>query len=180
MDTFCWIKKRWRFVKRTLSSYPNQIQPWNYDFFFSSICLIQFFRCSSPFPGLNAILRQFSVGHRHIKHWPSLTIRSKLTRESGTDFPIPAIPGVADNETEKLIREKDEEVRHADHVADLHHQHKADHESEHNCDYPVHSEPPAYPESPPHLIGDTALWFVSYTKSHVFWGWQWVASWNMN
>ncbi|RXN39546.1 septin-5-like isoform X5 [Labeo rohita] len=37
---------------------------------------------------------------------------SKLTRESGTDFPIPMVPGVTDNETEKLIREKDEEVRH--------------------------------------------------------------------
>ncbi|KAL0173523.1 hypothetical protein M9458_029491, partial [Cirrhinus mrigala] len=36
----------------------------------------------------------------------------KLTRESGTDFPIPMVPGVTDNETEKLIREKDEEVRH--------------------------------------------------------------------
>ncbi|XP_056296912.1 septin 4b isoform X2 [Pseudoliparis swirei] len=37
--------------------------------------------------------------------------RNKLTRESGTDFPLPAAPG---EETEKLIREKDEEVRHAD------------------------------------------------------------------
>ncbi|XP_039509996.1 septin-5-like isoform X1 [Pimephales promelas] len=36
--------------------------------------------------------------------------RNKLTRESGTDFPIPMVPGVAD-ETEKLIREKDEELR---------------------------------------------------------------------
>uniref|UniRef100_A0A674N7V0 Septin-type G domain-containing protein n=1 Tax=Takifugu rubripes TaxID=31033 RepID=A0A674N7V0_TAKRU len=36
--------------------------------------------------------------------------RNKLTRESGTDFPIPALSGVAD-ETEKLIREKDEELR---------------------------------------------------------------------
>lgn len=36
---------------------------------------------------------------------------SKLTRESGTDFPIPVVPGVADNDTEKLIREKDEELR---------------------------------------------------------------------
>lgn len=36
---------------------------------------------------------------------------SKLTRESGTDFPIPVIPPVPDSETEKLIREKDEEVR---------------------------------------------------------------------
>ncbi|XP_049918506.1 septin 4b isoform X3 [Epinephelus moara] len=37
--------------------------------------------------------------------------RNKLTRESGTDFPIPAVPGVSDAETEKLIREKDEELR---------------------------------------------------------------------
>nr|XP_042701643.1 septin-4 isoform X6 [Chrysemys picta bellii] len=37
--------------------------------------------------------------------------RNKLTRESGTDFPIPAIPAVPDSETEKLIREKDEELR---------------------------------------------------------------------
>uniref|UniRef100_A0A665VYJ9 Septin-type G domain-containing protein n=1 Tax=Echeneis naucrates TaxID=173247 RepID=A0A665VYJ9_ECHNA len=35
--------------------------------------------------------------------------RNKLTRESGTDFPIPVVPGVTDSETEKLIREKDEE-----------------------------------------------------------------------
>ncbi|XP_030737578.2 septin-4 isoform X1 [Globicephala melas] len=37
--------------------------------------------------------------------------RNKLTRESGTDFPIPAVPSVADPETERLIREKDEELR---------------------------------------------------------------------
>ncbi|KAG7470605.1 hypothetical protein MATL_G00115520 [Megalops atlanticus] len=37
--------------------------------------------------------------------------RNKLTRESGTDFPIPMVPGVTDSETEKLIREKDEELR---------------------------------------------------------------------
>ncbi|XP_017590763.1 PREDICTED: septin-5 [Corvus brachyrhynchos] len=37
--------------------------------------------------------------------------RNKLTRESGTDFPIPVIPPVPDVETEKLIREKDEELR---------------------------------------------------------------------
>uniref|UniRef100_A0ACB8EDB3 Uncharacterized protein n=1 Tax=Sphaerodactylus townsendi TaxID=933632 RepID=A0ACB8EDB3_9SAUR len=36
---------------------------------------------------------------------------SKLTRESGTDFPIPPIPPVVDSETEKLIREKDAELR---------------------------------------------------------------------
>ncbi|KAM6164284.1 septin-4 isoform 3-T3 [Rhynchocyon petersi] len=37
--------------------------------------------------------------------------RNKLTRESGTDFPIPAGPLGTDPETEKLIREKDEELR---------------------------------------------------------------------
>ncbi|XP_048468688.1 septin-5-like isoform X3 [Rhincodon typus] len=37
--------------------------------------------------------------------------RNKLTRQSGTDFPIPLISGLTDNETEKIIREKDEEVR---------------------------------------------------------------------
>ncbi|XP_077578054.1 septin 4b isoform X1 [Stigmatopora nigra] len=37
--------------------------------------------------------------------------RNKLTRESGTDFPIPAVGDVADNQTERLIREKDEELR---------------------------------------------------------------------
>ncbi|XP_008569488.1 PREDICTED: septin-4 isoform X1 [Galeopterus variegatus] len=37
--------------------------------------------------------------------------RNKLTRESGTDFPIPAVPLGTDPETEKLIREKDEELR---------------------------------------------------------------------
>nr|XP_057936849.1 septin 4b isoform X2 [Doryrhamphus excisus] len=37
--------------------------------------------------------------------------RNKLTRESGTDFPIPGMGDVTDSETEKLIREKDEELR---------------------------------------------------------------------
>uniref|UniRef100_A0A2K5DKK2 Septin-type G domain-containing protein n=1 Tax=Aotus nancymaae TaxID=37293 RepID=A0A2K5DKK2_AOTNA len=37
--------------------------------------------------------------------------RNKLTRESGTDFPIPAVPPGTDPETEKLIREKDEVLR---------------------------------------------------------------------
>lgn len=36
---------------------------------------------------------------------------SKLTLESGTDFPLPAVPPGTDPETERLIREKDEEVR---------------------------------------------------------------------
>uniref|UniRef100_A0A3Q3VRM9 Septin n=1 Tax=Mola mola TaxID=94237 RepID=A0A3Q3VRM9_MOLML len=37
--------------------------------------------------------------------------RNKLTRESSTDFPIPAMSGVLDSETEKLIRETDGELR---------------------------------------------------------------------
>nr|XP_014343295.1 PREDICTED: septin-4 isoform X2 [Latimeria chalumnae] len=37
--------------------------------------------------------------------------RNKLTRESGTDFPIPVVPAITDAETEKLIQEKDEELR---------------------------------------------------------------------
>ncbi|KAM8977086.1 septin-4 [Pelodytes ibericus] len=37
--------------------------------------------------------------------------RNKLTRESGTDFPIPSVPPSPDHETQKLIREKDEELR---------------------------------------------------------------------
>ncbi|XP_053176229.1 septin 4b [Scomber japonicus] len=37
--------------------------------------------------------------------------RNKLTRESGTDFPIPMVPDMTDSDTEKLIREKDEELR---------------------------------------------------------------------
>nr|XP_043888494.1 septin 4b isoform X2 [Solea senegalensis] len=37
--------------------------------------------------------------------------RNKLTRESGTDFPLPAVTGGTDSETEKLIREKDDELR---------------------------------------------------------------------
>uniref|UniRef100_A0A8C8CLS6 Septin-type G domain-containing protein n=1 Tax=Oncorhynchus tshawytscha TaxID=74940 RepID=A0A8C8CLS6_ONCTS len=48
--------------------------------------------------------------------------RNKLTRESGTDFPIPVIPSTTDTETEKLIREKDEEVprRHSDPTLEPH------------------------------------------------------------
>ncbi|KAJ1184968.1 hypothetical protein NDU88_001764 [Pleurodeles waltl] len=37
--------------------------------------------------------------------------RNKLTRESGTDFPIPVIPCTEDRDTEQMIREKDEELR---------------------------------------------------------------------
>ncbi|KAE8622413.1 hypothetical protein XENTR_v10005232 [Xenopus tropicalis] len=37
--------------------------------------------------------------------------RNKLTRESGTDFPIPSMPPSPDHETQRLIREKDEELR---------------------------------------------------------------------
>lgn len=50
-----------------------------------------------------------SLGGWEHPHLLSL-LCSKLTRESGTDFPIPVIPPVPDSETEKLIREKDEEV----------------------------------------------------------------------
>ncbi|XP_039637736.1 septin 4b isoform X3 [Perca fluviatilis] len=64
--------------------------------------------------------------------------RNKLTRESGTDFPIPVGPGVADSDTEKLIREKDEEVRRAHQQPDSHHQHE--HESEHNSAHHEHSD----------------------------------------
>ncbi|XP_063812241.1 septin-4-like isoform X3 [Pseudophryne corroboree] len=37
--------------------------------------------------------------------------RNKLTRESGTDFPIPSVPPSPDHDTLRLIREKDEELR---------------------------------------------------------------------
>ncbi|KAM9319453.1 septin-4 [Gastrophryne carolinensis] len=37
--------------------------------------------------------------------------RNKLTRESGTDFPIPSMPPSPDHDTLRLIREKDEELR---------------------------------------------------------------------
>ncbi|CAO2644720.1 Septin4 [Lemmus lemmus] len=50
----------------------------------------------------------------HYENYRAQCIQSmtrKLTRESGTDFPIPAVPPGTDPETEKLIREKDEEVR---------------------------------------------------------------------
>ncbi|XP_069390042.1 septin 4b isoform X3 [Paralichthys olivaceus] len=74
--------------------------------------------------------------------------RNKLTRESGTDFPLPAVSGVADSETEKLIREKDEEVRHADH--DHLESHGHDHTSEHSDSQPE-------PETHLHLLKDEAL-----------------------
>ncbi|XP_069470899.1 septin-4-like isoform X2 [Ambystoma mexicanum] len=35
--------------------------------------------------------------------------KNKLTRESGTDFPIPEIPSAVDRDAEQMIREKDEE-----------------------------------------------------------------------
>lgn len=133
----------------TLLSYSYQITTTNCCDFLQSNSTISRVSCDPQ--------AVFSGTPSPLNTGTSLPNRSKLTRESGTDFPIPAIPGVADNETEKLIREKDEEVRHADHVADSHQHHEADHESERLCDHPVHSEPPAYPESPPDLIGDTAL-----------------------
>ncbi|KAJ0022121.1 hypothetical protein NQD34_009611 [Periophthalmus magnuspinnatus] len=60
--------------------------------------------------------------------------RNKLTRESGTDFPIPAVSGVADSDTEKLIREKDEEVPQADPEieSELHHDPGSVHDPEHH------------------------------------------------
>ncbi|XP_068566494.1 septin 4b isoform X1 [Cebidichthys violaceus] len=82
--------------------------------------------------------------------------RNKLTRESGTDFPIPVVPGVGD-ETEKLIREKDEEVRHSEQQPDSHHQYN--HESEHSSAHHEHSEPQSDAET--HLdqrdLSDEAL-----------------------
>lgn len=83
---------------------------------------------------------------------------SKLTRESGTDFPIPVVPGVADSETEKLIREKDEEVRHADHELESHQrQHGHDHKSEHRSKQHEHSDAHPDPEAHSEQIGDEAL-----------------------
>ncbi|XP_049334639.1 septin 4b isoform X1 [Astyanax mexicanus] len=61
--------------------------------------------------------------------------RNKLTRESGTDFPIPMVPTVTDSETEKLIREKDEEVQHpsspANHEHEPHHPETESHPDDH-------------------------------------------------
>ncbi|XP_064208955.1 septin-5-like [Anguilla rostrata] len=37
--------------------------------------------------------------------------RSRLTRDSGTDFPIPLMPGTTNSQKERLIWEKDEELR---------------------------------------------------------------------
>ncbi|XP_044058144.1 septin 4b isoform X10 [Siniperca chuatsi] len=83
--------------------------------------------------------------------------RNKLTRESGTDFPIPVVPAVADSETEKLIREKDEEVRHVDHELDSHQQHDHKHDSEHSSDHHEHSDPQPNAETRSDLKGDEAL-----------------------
>ncbi|KAG8450658.1 hypothetical protein GDO86_003073 [Hymenochirus boettgeri] len=44
--------------------------------------------------------------------------RNKLTRESGTDFPFPSMPPSPDPETQKLIQEKDEELRRMQEVLD--------------------------------------------------------------
>uniref|UniRef100_A0A3Q3Q915 Septin-type G domain-containing protein n=1 Tax=Monopterus albus TaxID=43700 RepID=A0A3Q3Q915_MONAL len=86
--------------------------------------------------------------------------RSKLTRESGTDFPIPVMPGVTDSETEKLIREKDEEVQHADRELESHHHqhdHDRDHEPEHGSDLDEHADPQPNPETGLDQIDDEAL-----------------------
>lgn len=92
----------------------------------------------------------------------STTLRSKLTRESGTDFPIPVVPGVTESETEKLIREKDEEVRQADHELESHDQHDHEHESEHH----EHSDAQPSAETRSDQIADEALWMsVDTTRS---------------
>lgn len=86
---------------------------------------------------------------------------SKLTRESGTDFPIPALSGAADD-TEKLIREKDEEVRHAEGAADAQQQHQSDPERDAERE----------PEGLCYEKGDEYLWVQAkrVTRAHVFWG----------
>ncbi|XP_028817408.1 septin 4b isoform X4 [Denticeps clupeoides] len=76
--------------------------------------------------------------------------RNKLTRESGTDFPIPMVPGITDSETEKLIREKDEEVRHK-----AENEHESGHEH-HGPDADVPPEP-AHLEHDPHSGPDPDL-----------------------
>lgn len=94
-----------------------------------------------------------------IDWWTSLQLASlcsKLTRESGTDFPIPVVPGAGDSETEKLIREKDEEVRHADHELESH-----DHTSERGPDRHKHSGAQAEPETHSDHLADEALWVCS-------------------
>ncbi|XP_030007860.1 septin 4b isoform X5 [Sphaeramia orbicularis] len=85
--------------------------------------------------------------------------RNKLTRESGTDFPIPVVSGVTDSETEKLIREKDEEVRQVDHETESHehHDHGHEHEPEHNSEPLEPSDHHANPETHLHQMVDEAL-----------------------
>lgn len=61
------------------------------------------------------------------------------------------VPGVTDNETEKLIREKDEEVRHGNHDLESPHQ-QHEHEPEHQCDLCD------YLEAHPDQLVDEALW----------------------
>lgn len=86
-----------------------------------------------------------------------VSLCSKLTRESGTDFPIPVVPDVTDSETEKLIREKDEEVRHAEHEMESHQHHDHEHEHEHNSDHHEHSDPQPGQETRSDLMADEAL-----------------------
>lgn len=81
------------------------------------------------------------------------------------------VPAVAETETEKLIREKDEEVRHADHELESHHDHE--HESAHSFDHYEHSDPHPSPERHLDQKADEALW-VSKTKTnsdHILWDW---------
>ncbi|XP_036006195.1 septin 4b isoform X2 [Fundulus heteroclitus] len=65
--------------------------------------------------------------------------RNKLTRESGTDFPIPTSPSASESETEKLIREKDEEVRNAAHEQESHPD--PEHQSQPDSEHQEPSEP---------------------------------------
>lgn len=64
--------------------------------------------------------------------------------------------GGGDNETEKLIREKDEEVRHGDHDVDQQHDDHEQHESEHNFDH-EHLERQPSPETHSEHMADEAL-----------------------
>uniref|UniRef100_A0A8D3B3U6 Septin-type G domain-containing protein n=1 Tax=Scophthalmus maximus TaxID=52904 RepID=A0A8D3B3U6_SCOMX len=87
----------------------------------------------------------------HYENYRAQCIQS-MTRMSGTDFPIPVVPGAGDSETEKLIREKDEEVRHADHELESH-----DHTSERGPDRHKHSGAQAEPETHSDHLADEAL-----------------------
>lgn len=65
------------------------------------------------------------------------------------------VPGV-DDETEKLIREKDEEVRRAERQKDSQHQHESEHSHEHS-----EPQPSAEAHAEHRDISDEALWEFS-------------------